>query len=349
MKRMKKYLLFLVTVCLLAACSDDDSIPKGKSSLTITAASIEDFNYAESRTFEVKLQDVNSTAIKQPEGWNASLKDGLLTVVAPQKGTANISKSGKIEIVATGNDQSTLNASFEVKVFHYVTFENADESYLAGPTSYGENLYSNYTGEYLYGGYDDLESGLFFHTSNEFYNGGIAISQWNDKETKLYTNQCSVYYGDHNQKNGGHNHSKTFAVAYYSSFSGEEATSIDFIDDNAEYIIDHLYIANSSYAALSMLQGDNTAKKFSFEDKDWLKITIQGFNAAGEKTSKVEAYLADFRKSDAGGVLTDWKRVDLSSLGKVHKIQFSMNSSDIGDYGMNTPAYFCIDDIAVAL
>ena len=98
-----------------------------------------------------------------------------------------------------------------------------------------------------------------------------------------------------------------------------------------------------------MLQGDNTAKKFSFEDNDWLKITIQGFNAAGEKTSEVEVYLADFRKSDAGGVLTEWKRVDLSPLGKVHKIQFSMNSSDIGDYGMNTPAYFCIDDIAVAL
>ena len=81
MKRMKKYLLFLVTVCLLAACSDDNSIPKGKSSLKITAASIEDFNYAESRTFEVKLQNVSSTAIKQPEGWNTSLKDGILTVI----------------------------------------------------------------------------------------------------------------------------------------------------------------------------------------------------------------------------------------------------------------------------
>lgn len=95
MKRMKKYLLFLVTVCLLAACSDDDSITEGKSSLKITAAPIEDFNYAESRTFEVKLQNVSSTAVKQPEGWNTSLKDGILTVVAPQKGTANILKSGK--------------------------------------------------------------------------------------------------------------------------------------------------------------------------------------------------------------------------------------------------------------
>lgn len=348
MKRMKKYFLFLVTACLLAACSNDDSIPVAEPSLKITTDPTVEFSYTESKTFKVEMQNVSSTTIKQPEGWNTSLKDGILTVSAPQKGIANTSNSGKVEIIAIGEDKSTVNATFEVKAFQFVTFEGIDESYLAGPTSYGENLYSVYTGEYPYGGYDDQGSGLFFHTSKDYYSGGIAISQWNDTETAGFMNQCSVYYGDHNQKNGGFNHSKTFAVAYVSTWGGSEIY-MDFInDETAEYTIDHLYVSNNTYAVLSMKEGDGFAKIFSYEDQDWFKLTIEGFNATGESVGQVDTYLADFRTADSGGILAEWKRVDLSSLGKVHKIRFSMNSSDSGSYGMNTPAYFCMDNIAVA-
>jgi hypothetical protein len=35
--------------------------------------------------------------------------------------------------------------------------------------------------------------------------------------------------------------------------------------------------------------------------------------------------------------------VDLSSIGAVRTIEFTLSSSDNGDYGMNTPSYFCLD------
>jgi len=40
----------------------------------------------------------------------------------------------------------------------------------------------------------------------------------------------------------------------------------------------------------------------------------------------------------------DWEWVDLSGLGLVDMIEFSLSSSDTGAYGMNTPAYFFIDN-----
>lgn len=96
-----------------------------------------------------------------------------------------------------------------------------------------------------------------------------------------------------------------------------------------------------------MTNGDGFGKKFSYEDKDWFKLTIQGVNTAGTITGEVEFYLADFRTQDAAGILTEWKRVDLTPLGKVHRLNFNMTSSDGEGMWINTPTYFCMDDIAI--
>jgi hypothetical protein len=110
-----------------------------------------------------------------------------------------------------------------------------------------------------------------------------------------------------------------------------------------------------------MLNGDAYAKKFAYpteatEDEeatpgDWFLLTITAKDKAGAATGeKVEFYLADFRTAESKGVVTGWERVDLSPLGdKVHSLEFSLWSSDTSTYGentyMNTPAYFCFDDV----
>ena len=43
----------------------------------------------------------------------------------------------------------------------------------------------------------------------------------------------------------------------------------------------------------------------------------------------------------------DWTFFDLSSLGKVTSVYFTLNSTDTGAYGMNTAAYFCMDKFQV--
>ena len=91
-----------------------------------------------------------------------------------------------------------------------------------------------------------------------------------------------------------------------------------------------------------MINGDGYAKKFG--KGDWFKLTITGYDADDQVTGTKEYYLADLRDEATAYIINDWRYVDLSSLGKVKKLGFELSSSDTGDYGMNTPAYFCFDN-----
>lgn len=351
---MKKLFPILVFACLLTACSsDNDPVFYESPSIELSTEETEEFTYGESREFPITLKEVTETSIEVPNGWEASIKNGKLTVTAPKKENTTKSNNGTIEITATGLSEIAAIASLKVKAFYLITFEDVASKYLAGPSSYGENLYKQYSGTTpeIYKGYHDTQSDFFFHTTTDGYgfaSGGVAISQWNNQTTAGFNNQCSVFYGDEGQKNGGNNNSATFAVSYATSY-GTSGAYMYFQTEGSEKEIDHAYITNNTYAVLSMQKGDGFAKAFSYEDKDWFKLTIQGVDTNGEPTGEVEFYLADFRTQDAGGILTEWKRVDLTPLGKVHRINFNMTSSDGEGMWINTPTYFCIDDIAVVL
>lgn len=105
------------------------------------------------------------------------------------------------------------------------------------------------------------------------------------------------------------------------------------------------YLTNNAYAYLSMLHGDNGTKKFA--EGDWFKVTITGSDAEGNATGSVDFYLADLRSSTASEqyILDEWRWCDLTSLGKVQRLDFNMSSTDNGEWGMNTPAYFCMDNL----
>jgi len=65
----------------------------------------------------------------------------------------------------------------------------------------------------------------------------------------------------------------------------------------------------------------------------------------------VEFYLADFQFTDNAFdyILDGWTWVDLSSLGSAVKtLEFALSSSDTGMWGMNTPAYFALDNLLFA-
>ncbi len=227
-----------------------------------------------------------------------------------------------------------------------ITFEDATEASRAG-SPYGDNLYDR-----SFVPYTHALSGLRFGYGFESFEyegyaystwSGIVPSRWNDMETAGYQNQCSVYYKDILTGKGGHSNSETFALVYLGADS-----AISFSDPEKEMIIHSLFVTNSSYTALSMLHGDMFCKAFSYNDRDWLKVTFTGHGKSGQVKGTVDCYLADFRTPDGEGVLKTWKKVDLSSLGHIHKLTFSMESSDSGPWGMNTPAYFCLDNIILS-
>ena len=43
--------------------------------------------------------------------------------------------------------------------------------------------------------------------------------------------------------------------------------------------------------------------------------------------------------------MSEWTRYDLSDFGFVKGLVIELSSSDTGQWGMNTPAYFCLDNI----
>ncbi len=175
---------------------------------------------------------------------------------------------------------------------------------------------------------------------------GWAYSNTTDTTTAGYTNQYSAITG------GGVNGSSNYGVAYCSTY-GDNHTQIIFgyNSGNLAQHINGFYVTNTTYATLSMLNGDYFAKKFGGDegtDPDWFKLTIYALDSTYEKTDKsVEFYLADYRFDDPADdyIVTDWRWVDLSFLGVVNGLEFELSSSDVGAYGMNTPAYFAMDNL----
>jgi hypothetical protein len=95
-----------------------------------------------------------------------------------------------------------------------------------------------------------------------------------------------------------------------------------------------------------MKNGDAFAKKFggtNGNDSDWFKLTINAYQNGNLKTEKVEFYLADFRFADNSKdyMVKDWTFVNLTSLGGLDSLKFTLTSSDTNQFGLKTPAFFC--------
>lgn len=143
--------------------------------------------------------------------------------------------------------------------------------------------------------------------------------------------------------------SDTYGVGYMGFLGNQPA--IEIPDGK---MITSAEITNNTYAYYSMLNGDGFAKKFggvSGDDEDFFLLSITGKDAAGDPLGTVPFYLADYRDADSLNdyVLNTWEEVDLSSLAGAKTIEFGLTSTDNHpDWGMNTPAYFAIDNLTVA-
>ena len=179
-------------------------------------------------------------------------------------------------------------------------------------------------------------AGGFFSSGFSFSNNynqdwdswdGFAYSNITDTTAEGFGAQYNAITGS------GAGGSEIYALAYVSSFAANPPT----ISLNAEQVISGAYFTNNNYAFYSMSNGDDFSKKFT--DVDWFKLTITGFDADGTETGIVE-----FNLADGTNIVNAWAWVDLKGLGAVKQLTFELSSTDNGDYGMNTPAYFCMDN-----
>lgn len=192
----------------------------------------------------------------------------------------------------------------------------------------------------------DLSGGFYYglgHFVNDYDTtyqawSGWAISTKGDDSTAGWGNQYSAITGS------GVNNTDGYAVA---DEYGNAKVVLQGAAAGAP--VGGLYVTNTAYTYYSMRDGDAFSKKFggsSGNDPDWLKLTVRGWFNGALINNMVEFYLADFRfaNNSQDYILNTWQWLSLYSLGNVDSIQFYLSSSDTGQFGMNTPAYFAIDN-----
>ncbi|MDE7345489.1 MAG: DUF4465 domain-containing protein [Muribaculaceae bacterium] len=133
-----------------------------------------------------------------------------------------------------------------------------------------------------------------------------------------------------------------YLVGFYSPYMSARPVDVVF-NDGKLYDPQSVYINLNSYTFYSVLLGDGYARAFT--NNDLLTLTIHGV-AADETEKTVDVTLASCTNGDLT-TARGWKYVDLTPLGTVNEIYFTMTTTDVGDYGANTPLYFCLDKLCV--
>lgn len=232
-------------------------------------------------------------------------------------------------LVAAISLSSMINAQF---VADFENFSLTPESYDNGSAGNG-----NFNDELL-------EFTNFYDAGWGSWNG-FSISNITDNTTAGWGNQYSAFTGS------GLN-STNYAVFYPSGTFG--------FSNIGEYgTIDSFYVTNTTFAAISMRDGDAYGKQFGSplaangmadgtNGEDFFKtwIIIEGFNNL-EKDS-IEFFLADYRFADNSQdyIIDQWTKIDLTGITfPIKTIWFRFESSDNGSFGMNTPAYLAVDKV----
>ena len=136
-----------------------------------------------------------------------------------------------------------------------------------------------------------------------------------------------------------------YIVAYWGSWSEDPTNQVKFVDGegNTTFKPVGVYVCNHPWPYYGCEHGDGFGR--AFEEGDYFELIAHGVDAEGNETT-TSINLVEFTNGELKA-LNDWTFFDLSSLGEVESVYFTLNSTDTGDYGMNTAASFCMDKFQV--
>ena len=189
-------------------------------------------------------------------------------------------------------------------------------------------------------GSNEMSSGgwLFTNNTQNGYWGGFTASNRTDLNQSGMNAQYTAAAGC------GYDGSTQYAVAYTMGVQTDV-----YAADGQLHTVTGCYVTNNLWTYQDILQGGYGELPYggsTGNDPDWFKVTATGKNASGQTVGTLDFYLADYRFSnnEEDYVLNTWEWFDLSPLGDVATISFSLSSSRGSGYNMITPAYFCMDN-----
>ncbi len=322
----------------------------------------------QSATYKVTTANIADYTIQKPDGWRVSFDGSNLTITAPAASNDFAEQSGDVSVVVVSTAGRSMIVKIPVSTYELrvLTFEDADAKFDAYLLSYCARTISNwsdlidsrqYGGPMLYGdsGYGMNDPYYWYDQNNTelrhtmsvaygmycYWGGGHAVSNFCDMDLSHgdFSHQLSVYSA------AGHNGSANFAMHYgyqdNSPYNMNEALPALEFGDGQERVIDHLYVMNSTYAMNCYISGNGLTAKIGPDD--WVKLVAIGYDKSGKKVGETTFYTCN----GPDNIVMDWTKWDLSTLGKVAKVEFNVTGSSDNGAGFSQPAYFAYDDVAV--
>lgn len=364
---MRKFLSIIACalVVLAQSCSKSDDKPLIPVFEVQEAEGLQIIPAGTEKSYTVNAENIDKCIIQSPIGWSADYSDQTLTISAPAEENTDGDASGVVSICVTSKSGESLTVNIEVAQYElrYLTFEDTDTKFAAYTLEYcgksiakwsdlideqygGPLLYNDYSSAEYYW-FDENNTGLFstLPFGGPFWMGGEAISNYYDADfsDKSYTDQLCISVEGGAEGKAGHNGSANFCVHFgYSSFEATGNNGCLVFADGQARIIDHMYVTNIGYGLNSLVNGDGFNPAAT--PTTWVKIIAEGYDENDALTGTSEFYLCK-----DGVPVNKWSKFDLSSLGKVVKVHFYFDASadQSGSYGLNFPAYFAYDDVAV--
>ncbi len=247
-------------------------------------------------------------------------------------------KMNRYSLKTTIQSFATLLCALTASVSNAQTFTETFETFtLASNSAYSSTTSAPFTSNHA----------SFEHewdTTFDFWAGGFAYTNKYDSITGSFSN----LYGVRAYK--GYNNSAIYVV-------GQDEGIVRMTVPQTT--VGGFYVTNTTYAYKAMAKGDAFSRKFGDTTgtgsgttipqgsyPDFFKLIVKGYSNGVLKNDSITVMLADytFTNNTQDFILDSWQFVNTSSIGAVDSIQFFMRSSDVGDFGVNTPLFFAIDN-----
>ena len=202
------------------------------------------------------------------------------------------------------------------------------------PVTEVENFDVAMTQESTYGFENEVFEFEYFYNEEYAYWGGFALSNVKDTDPAngLFANQYAVF-------NDSAASGENFLIYYYDSFN----EPCDIVLKKPVHLSDvKLNLTTYTYASITNEAINDFARAFT--DGDYLKVVFTAMKG-NEITGVDECYVVDFR--DGKRIMaTDWTEYSLVNLGSDYDhVRVTIETTDIGEWGANTPLYIALDDL----
>jgi hypothetical protein len=177
----------------------------------------------------------------------------------------------------------------------------------------------------------------YYNPEGGSFGGGFTYTNRTDSTTPGYLNIGACTAQGHSVD--------TYLTAYIDNeYAPAQITNLK----PNKYKFTGAWITNATYAYLAIRDGDDGGVEAArqFRDGDSFTLTATGYDVQDKYIGQVTFYLADFRDGKTN-IIDRWVWVDFTSIAFAEYIKFKMFSTDAGDSGINTPSYFCMDDITL--